>query len=82
VGISKLAFEYCHEMVEGDTALRDDFFGTGFQWTQVPAVAFDDPAKLDMIPSRSSPRCCGTEIRPRSSRDKRTPQWPRPSWIS
>jgi hypothetical protein len=49
VGISKLAFEYCHEMVEGDTALRDDFFGTGFQWTEVPAVAFDDPAKLDMI---------------------------------
>jgi hypothetical protein len=49
VGVSKLAFEYCHEMVEGDTSLRDAFFGAGFEWTAVPAVAFDSPAKFDMI---------------------------------
>lgn len=48
VGISKLAFEYCHAMVE-DTGLRDAFFGTGFQWTEIPAVAFDDPAKFDLV---------------------------------
>jgi len=49
VGVSKLAFEYCHEMVEGDTSLRDAFFGAGFEWTAVPAVAFDSPAKFDLI---------------------------------
>jgi hypothetical protein len=49
VGISKLAFEYCHEMVEGDTSLRDAFFGTSFQWTAIPSVAFDAPAKFDLI---------------------------------
>ncbi len=49
VGISKLAFEYCHEMVEGDTSLRDAFFGAGFQWTAIPSVAFDSPAKFDLI---------------------------------
>jgi hypothetical protein len=49
VGVSKLAFEYCHEMVEGDTGLRDAFFGAGFEFDQVPAVAFGDPAKIDLI---------------------------------
>jgi hypothetical protein len=49
VGVSKLAFEYCHEMVELDTGLRDAFFETGFQWTEVPAVAFDSTAKFDLI---------------------------------
>jgi hypothetical protein len=49
VGISKLAFEYCHEMVEGDTGLRDAFFGTGFQWTAAATTAFDSAAKIDMI---------------------------------
>jgi len=49
VGVSKLAFEYCHEMVEGDTVLRDAFFGTGFQWGAVPATAFATPADFDRI---------------------------------
>jgi hypothetical protein len=48
VGVSKLAFEYCHEMVV-DTGLRDAFFGVGFQWTSVPAVAFASPANFDQI---------------------------------
>jgi hypothetical protein len=49
VGVSKLAFEYCHEMVEADPGLRDAFFGTGFQWTAVPSVAFATPADFNRI---------------------------------
>ena len=49
VGVSKLAFEYCHEMVEVDTGLRNAFFGPGFQWTAVPSVAFATPADFDQI---------------------------------
>ena len=48
VGISKLAFEYCNAMVE-DTTLRDGFFGTGFEWTEVPANAFGSAGEFDLI---------------------------------
>ncbi len=48
VGISKLAFEYCNEMVT-DTGLRDGFFDPSFEWTDIPSVAFGTPAKTDLI---------------------------------
>ena len=49
VGVSKLAFEYCHEMVEGDTVLRDAFFDTGFQWGSDPATAFATATDFNRI---------------------------------
>jgi hypothetical protein len=41
VGIAKLAYEYCNELVE-DAVERDVFFDqTPFDWADVPSVAFD-----------------------------------------
>ncbi len=48
VGVSKLAFEYCNELVENQT-LRDGYFDPSFGWTDIPSVAFDSAAKFDLI---------------------------------
>lgn len=49
VGIAKLGFAYCHELVE-DAVERDVFFDQGpapVEWTAVPAVAFMNDAVED-----------------------------------
>jgi hypothetical protein len=48
VGIAKLALEYCSEMVDR-TSLREDFFGTGFNFNAPTSDAFADPAARDVI---------------------------------
>ncbi|MEE9279523.1 MAG: LamG domain-containing protein [Myxococcota bacterium] len=48
VGIAKLALEYCNELVE-TPALRQAFFGAGFQFDQPVPTAFAGQAEKDMI---------------------------------
>ena len=48
VGIAKLALEYCSELVDRRN-LREDFFGTGFNFNAPTSQAFADPASRDII---------------------------------
>ncbi len=56
VGVAKLGIEYCDVLVgDGNPAnqvMRDQFFpdaAVGFGWDQAPAVAFLDPADVDLV---------------------------------
>ena len=67
VGIAKLGVEYCDAVVE-DVApggLRERFFAgaTGFGWTDLPSVAFADPANVDLITDPILDRIIGAGLR-------------------
>jgi hypothetical protein len=53
VGIAKLGIEYCAELVDDVSpgGMRETFFpdAATFGWTQLPAVAFADPAQVDLV---------------------------------
>ena len=61
VGISKLALEYCNEMVESP-ALRTAFFGPQFQFDQPVAVALAGQAERDMIINPLIDQMIGTAV--------------------
>jgi hypothetical protein len=61
VGIAKLALEYCDALVE-DPALRDDVFGTAFDFTVEPLVAFATPTERNLIYDGLYDRMIGTAL--------------------
>lgn len=67
VGIAKLGIEYCDVIVEDDTVggMRSTFFdgASTFGWTSAPAVAFADPADVDMITDPILDKIIGAGLR-------------------
>ncbi len=61
VGISRLALDYCDQMVE-NTALRNAFFGVGFDWTQPATTAFSSVGQRDQIVNPIATKMLGTSI--------------------
>jgi len=60
MGISRLALDYCDQMVE-TTGLRDAFFGAGFDWTQAPTT-FSATGPRDQIINPLSAKMLGTGL--------------------
>ena len=60
VGISRLALDYCDQMVES-TSLRNAFFGVGFDWTQ-PATTFASVGPRDQIINPLGAKMLGTSL--------------------
>jgi hypothetical protein len=60
MGISRLALDYCDQMVEG-TSFRNAFFGVGFDWTQ-PATTFSSVGPRDQIINPLSTKMLGTGL--------------------
>ena len=60
MGISRLALDYCDQMVES-TALRNAFFGVGFDWTQ-PATTFASVGPRDQIINPLGTKMLGTGL--------------------
>jgi hypothetical protein len=61
VGISRLALDYCDQMVE-NTTLRNAFFGMGFDWTQPATTAFSSVGQRDQIVNPIATKMLGTNI--------------------
>jgi hypothetical protein len=61
VGISKLALEYCHDMVDSP-ALRVRFFGPAFEFESPVATAFSSQAKRDLVIGALVDRLVGVGI--------------------
>ncbi len=60
MGISRLALDYCDQMVES-SGLRNSFFGVGFDWTQ-PATTFAATGPRDQIINPLSAKMLGTGL--------------------
>jgi len=60
VGISRLALDYCDQLVES-TALRNAFFGVGFDWT-LPATTFASVGPRDQIIDPLGTKLLGTGL--------------------
>lgn len=67
VGIAKLGIEYCDAIVEdaGPGGMRETFFdgAAGFGWTATPAVAFANPADVDLITDPILDKIIGAGLR-------------------
>jgi len=69
VGVAKLGVEYCNVLVGDETvgsqALRVQFFNTAgsFGWDQPPAMAFANPANVDMITNPLLDKIVGAGLR-------------------
>jgi hypothetical protein len=64
VGISRLALDYCDQMVEG-AAMRNAFFGTGpgsFDFSQPATSAFSTPALRDAVINPLANKMMGTSL--------------------
>jgi hypothetical protein len=62
VGISRLALDYCDELIE-TTTLRNAFFGSpGFDWTQDAMTAFSTAGQRDALINPLSARMLGTGL--------------------
>jgi hypothetical protein len=60
VGISRLALDYCDQLVES-SGLRNAFFGVGFDWTQ-PATTFASTGPRDQIINPLETKMLGTGL--------------------
>jgi hypothetical protein len=60
MGISRLALDYCDQMVES-SGLRNAFFGVGFDWTQ-PPTTFSSVGPRDQIINPLSTKMLGTGL--------------------
>ncbi len=61
VGISRLALDYCDQMIE-NTTLRTAFFGAGFDWTLPATTAFSTTAQRDSVIAPISTQMLGTSL--------------------
>jgi hypothetical protein len=61
VGISRLALDYCDQLIE-NTGMRTAFFGSGFDWTQPATTAFSTAGQRDMLINPLSARMLGTAL--------------------
>ena len=61
VGISRLALDYCDQMIE-DTALRTAFFDTGFDFTQPSTTAFSTVLQRDQVINPITTKMLGTSL--------------------
>jgi hypothetical protein len=61
VGISRLALDYCDQLIE-NTGLRTALFGSGFDWTQPANTAFSTAGQRDMLINPLSTRMLGTGL--------------------
>jgi hypothetical protein len=60
-GIAKLSLEYCDSLVESP-ALREDFFGTAFDFDAPPSVALASTASRDLVIDALVDRMLGIDI--------------------
>jgi hypothetical protein len=72
VGIAKLSLEYCDQLVE-DPALRQTFFGTGFNWNADAVAAFGGASQRDLILNPLVDRMLGTNLANQPTRAETRP---------
>jgi len=61
VGISRLALDYCDQMIE-NTSLRNAFFGVAFDWTQPATTAFSSVGQRDQVIDPLATKMLGTSL--------------------